>query len=59
MEKSKSSAKGAGKLPHGSEQSRSSTNIQKGQEENIQQPKSSEQLKQKQQQGKQGKKTSR
>jgi hypothetical protein len=50
MEKSKSSPKGAGKQQRpGSEQTRSSTNIQKGQEEQIQQPrKQGEQLKQKQ-----------
>jgi len=51
MEKSKTSAKGAGKQRVPTEQSRSSTNLQRSDEEMIQQP----QQKQKQQQGKQGK----
>lgn len=55
MEKSKTSAKGAGKQRIPTEQSRSSTHLQRSEEETIQQPRSGEQQKQKQQQGKQGK----
>lgn len=52
MEKSKAAQKGAGKVRPGTEQVRSGTNLQRGEAEQIQQPKVGEQLKQKQQQGK-------
>ncbi|HBG06988.1 MAG: hypothetical protein A2075_09810 [Geobacteraceae bacterium GWC2_58_44] len=59
MEKSKGAQKGAGKQRPGTEQVRSGTNIQKGEgeSERIQAPKSGEQQKQKQEQGKTSKKT--
>jgi len=61
MEKGKTSQKGTGKQQQqqqrpGTEQVRSGTSIQKGESEKIQTPKTGEQLKQKQEQGKQAKK---
>lgn len=56
MQKSKTAQKGAGKQRPGTEQVSSTPSMQKGQAEKIQPPQEKEQVKQKQGQGKSGKK---
>ena len=56
MEKGKTGPKGAAKQRPGSEQVRSGAHIQKGESERIQAPKTGEQQKPKQEQGKTSKK---
>lgn len=56
MQKSKTAQKGAGKIRPGTEQVRSGTQMQKEQGENIEAPRSGQQQKTKQEQGKNVKK---